>query len=163
MHTGFYEDLDVIRAELLFQGDIRNPSEIDFCFMENEAGINGYSPFDFLHGLCDIFAAYMNDKYGYDAYQIYDANGNLIHAFCISGTVNGHPIYADIRGETNDLEEMLAEFDLEEQDLPYFLGEGKFFTAGDFSIIKGRPQYVKTSDAAYKTAKWLDEYYKICG
>lgn len=60
-HYGFYNDLDDIRECALEHHDITNPYELGFDFMFDECGKYGYSPYDFLHGFCDILAQYLHD------------------------------------------------------------------------------------------------------
>ena len=150
MHYGFYDDLDDIRECLLEQNDISDPLELDFAFLENEQGTMGLSPYDFLHGSCDVFARYLHDTYGYRVESLYK-HGYLIHSYCVA-TVNGKPVYIDIRGTTDDLKEFWREFKYEPED--FWFDENS-----EFLITDSLPDYTGSMHF-YEAARWMDEYYK---
>ena len=104
MNFGFYSDLEVLREEY----------EADFSFLQNEISSHGLTPYDFLHGSCDVFAYYLNKQYKYDVECIYerddDDNKRLIHAYCTEKLSDGSVAYIDVRGVTTDYDEFIAEF-----------------------------------------------------
>lgn len=74
---------------------------------ENEAaGVNVY---DYLHGYCEVFAAHLHDKYGYDVESVLDADGQLVHCYGVKEK-GGTTVFADVRGETDDYKELIEEF-----------------------------------------------------
>lgn len=101
MHTGFYIDYEEL-SELA----------TGFYFLENEPQINGFHIYDFLHGYCEIFAQHLHDKYGYVTEKVLDANGELVHCYG-TRTEKGKTIFADLRGETDNYQEFIREFEEE--------------------------------------------------
>ena len=102
MGTGFYGDREALAA------DLQDPGT-GFCFMENCRGKDGFTPYDFLHGYCDMFAAYLSGRYGYATESLVGRNGELIHAYC-TADAGGGTLYIDIRGCTDDYVEFTREF-----------------------------------------------------
>lgn len=153
MHTGFWSDLDDIRECSAEHGDITDPYELGFDFMVDEEKWGGlYSPFDFLHGCCDVFAKYLHERYGYHIEAIYGQYGEqLIHAYCVD--VSGDtPIFLDIRGQTDNYEEFLDEFDLTERDLRW--SDGEFVITGSLPKTLSEPV-----TRLLKASEWFDRRY----
>lgn len=100
--TGFYQELQALQEDY---------EDADFGFLENEMAGAKLNAYDFLHGLCHIFATCLQYIFRYDIQAVYDEHGNLIHAYC----TKEHPIYGtvfiDVRGCTNDSRTFLSEFE----------------------------------------------------
>ncbi len=120
MHKGFWNEIDNLR---------QNNPDISWDYLEafNNAAIPDlkFGPYNFLHGLCDVFAQALNEIYGYpieyvferkDNDQYYNYTPNLMHAYCVINH-NGTSLYVDIRGITDNKNEMLEEFELSEDDI----------------------------------------------
>lgn len=110
-HNGFYTVLDN-----LHEMD-KEANMSDFLF-----GIHSYEHISqredgwdaqvYLHGLCDVFAQELKDKYGYRAMEIDDEDGCLIYAFCVVKRKNDwKTYYIDVRGITADSQEFFGEFE----------------------------------------------------
>ncbi len=107
----FYDARDILRQDMIRQGEIDKDEELGFDFLENEffSKRNGelcklnnkeLSANDFLHGYCDVFAYYLHLKYNYRIVNIFDDEGGLIHSFC----VDKKGFLVDVRGKTKDIE-----------------------------------------------------------
>ena len=57
-----------------------------------------------------MFAAYINEKYGYPVFQINDSEGKLVHCFGIVKD-EGKYYFVDVRGVTTDYSEFIEEFE----------------------------------------------------
>lgn len=97
---GFYSELDELR---------RDDVSASFGFLENLRVTSESSAFNFLHGCCDEFAAMLSDVFGYEIECVRNADGRLIHAYCISN-IGPEKVYIDIRGITTDPELFFSEF-----------------------------------------------------
>ncbi len=135
MHNGYYEELDYLKKET---EDEDFPVD-DFEFMcgnsfylwdedlidnlakqypKEKNYIENYTPYEFLHGSCNVFAKALSDIKGLSVSAIYepdeDAEGiedypskyHLVHMYCT--TEDG--LYVDIRGVTDSWEEFIKEF-----------------------------------------------------
>ncbi len=61
---------------------------------------------NFLRGSCNLFALALNEKYGYDVYELFDLDGRYIHTFCMTSYYQ-EKMYIDIRGKTVDFDEFI--------------------------------------------------------
>ncbi len=96
MYNGFWKELD---------------ENVEWNFLEDALKTNtGDTPYDFLHGACNIFAQYLNETYGYRVEMLYEEPGQLIHAYCVYESPSGKFYYIDVRGITDRLEDMMQEF-----------------------------------------------------
>ncbi len=101
MRFGFFKDAEELRKTLHSRC---------FTFMDAEGMECGeFTPYDFLHGNCEIFACFLWKKYGWPVRKAY-SNGRLAHAFCIGPRIDGSHILIDARGGATDLEEFWGEF-----------------------------------------------------
>ena len=110
-HNGFYTVLDNLRK---IDGEA---NMTDFLFgihsyegmTENDCGFDAQV---YLHGLCDVFAKELQNKFGYKAMEVDDEDGYLVHAFCVVKRKNDwKTYYIDVRGITADSEEFFSEFE----------------------------------------------------
>lgn len=108
-HNGFYTVLDNLR-------NMDREAEMnDFLFgIHSYESVSkredGYDAQTYLHGLCDVFAQELRNRFGYRAMEIDDEDGYLIHAFCVVKRQKTN-YYIDLRGITADSEEFFREFD----------------------------------------------------
>lgn len=65
--------------------------------------------YKFLHGYCDEFAGVLSDRFGYKIVTAIEG-GFLTHAFAMTEQY-GKKIYIDIRGYTDDIGEIMEEFE----------------------------------------------------
>ncbi len=143
--NGFWDDLEALKNDLPDEG-IET-----FDFMQNEPTydykeyVNYLSPFDFLHGFCNVFAQYLNEKYGYEIEYIKEF-GSLVHAYCIY-----KGCFIDVRGIHTDYDEFMKEFTL----------NGLWDNDDDTYTYqcKKMPDSFRNDEDAYKIAKKIDTYY----
>ena len=100
MKDGFWEDLESLWEEY---------PDSEWGYLEGEIKTHNRTPYNFLHGECDIFARYLSDKYGYKMSALYEEPGQLIHAYCVN-EINGVTYYIDVRGIIDDWNEFIKEF-----------------------------------------------------
>ncbi len=81
------------------------------------------SAFDFLHGACNLFAAALHERKGYDVFEIVRSSGGSIHWYA-SAEYRGRPVYIDVRGVTTDQSEFFREFSYE-MSMPYCIEQRK--------------------------------------
>lgn len=89
---GFYQEREELR---------RDDEAATFGFLDNMQVTNESSAYNFLHGCCDEFAATLSDMFGYEIECFRNADGRLIHAFCVS-YIGDEKAYIDVRGITTD-------------------------------------------------------------
>ncbi len=108
MHNHMYSEKEQLAMDF-------NNKDQDFWFMDAysyEANNFRTDMYSFLHGFCDVFARELSNIYGYKPYVIYGdftydtEERTIVHAFCM---VNDK--YIDIRGITDDIHELLDEFE----------------------------------------------------
>ena len=100
MRYGFWEDRESF---------LEDYPDTGWNYLEDEFKTHNRTPYNFLHGECDIFARYLSDKYGYMMSALYEEPNQLIHAYC-TNEVNGVVYYIDVRGITDNWEEFIREF-----------------------------------------------------
>lgn len=139
----FWDELRSLREEF---------PEASWGYLENEYSLFGLSPYDFLHGSCDIFAEVLHEKYGYTL-EYAECLG-LLHAYCVK-ELDGHTYYIDVRGICSDYDEFLEDFK------EYFI-EKKFSIARLDSIPE---RYIHSDNICRErsAAKAIIEYYNYYG
>ncbi len=139
MQTGFWKELFALQDD---------DPEAGWGFLENEFGLFGLSPYDFLHGSCDIFAEMLHEKYGYDI-EYAECLG-LVHAYCVC-EYNNQTYYIDVRGICTETFGFMEEF-------KEFIFPGKF-SVQRLSSIPDR--YIHNEDMARErsVAKAIIERY----
>ncbi len=100
MKYGFWTEFDEILEDL---------PNAEWGYLESELKTNGLTPYDFLHGLCNYFAQYLHDIYGYKMAGLYEEPDQMIHAYCTK-EIDGVTYYIDVRGITDDWNEFIKEF-----------------------------------------------------
>lgn len=137
-------------------------SEDDYDFLEtlnvNNKIINA---FYYLHGICHEFALALNEIFGYDIVLWInfdeDIHSNaLVHAFN-TFTYNGKQYYVDVRGITDDLNDIIDEFDYYE-DLIDVIGHNK---KDSQNILKELGLNTEINDDIYKTINAYKTYYQL--
>lgn len=145
IYNGFWSELKAL------QNDSPDENVETFDFMENEPKydykehVNYLSPFDFLHGFCNVFAQYLNEKYGYEIEYVKECGG-LVHAYCVY-----KDCYIDIRGIHNDYDEFMNEFTV----------NGLWSNDDDTYTFQCNemPKSFRDDENAYKVAAKIDSYY----
>lgn len=146
IHTGFYKERDSLIRDL-------NDPNIDFSFMENEfVMFNKLGIYNFIHGYCDVMAEYMSNTYGYEKKYLVSNKALLVHAWC-EYDYNGERMYIDARGSTNDINEMIEEFDCSSIN--------DYLELGYEIVPEYYPGTISVNDSSYKAAKFFDKYYKL--
>lgn len=100
---GFYQEREELR---------RDDAAATFGLLDNIQVTNESSAYNFLHGCCDEFAATLSDIFGYEIECVRNADGRLIHAYCVS-YIGDEKAYIDIRGITTDPGLFFEEFNRE--------------------------------------------------
>ena len=100
---GFYAKFDQLQ---------KADKEASFGFLDNIDITDENSAWDYLHGRCDEFAAMLSEVYGYGIEAVRNAEGRLIHAYCVS-QIGGEKAYIDVRGITTDPKLFYEEFENE--------------------------------------------------
>lgn len=118
LKNGFYEELEELQKD--WPGS-------DFGFLENTDVTKESNAYNFLHGCCDEFAAMLSEMYGYGIECVRNAEGRLIHAYCVT-EVDGKKAYIDARGTTTDPVLFFEEF---ENELTYFPEDGAITVLND--------------------------------
>ena len=148
--SGFYVELDKLREE--YPG-------ADFGFLENTEVTGETHAHGFLHGCCDEFAAMLSEMYGYEIECVRNAEGRLIHAYCIA-ELEGKKAYIDVRGTTTDPVLFFEEF---ENELTYFPEDGSIMVLNeDLYEVEARIETWKNKDAFFdgEYEGWEDEDIK---
>ena len=143
MHSGFWEPY-------------YDDPEGGFHFLEVVDSYRGISLFDFLHGYCDVFAYWLNKRYGYQVVTAY-CGYQLIHAYCVD-YIGSTPVYIDIRGRHTDWDEFWEEFydESEEEYLEFYPEFVK-----DPLEFRANPGYEETVlRAAKRFVREYMDYYK---
>ncbi|MFW5962424.1 MAG: hypothetical protein ACOCQR_02300 [bacterium] len=88
----------------------KNDCDLENCFINGER----VSCIRFLHGFCDDFAIVLAEKFNYRLILWIDYDWDidkdvLVHAFNVC-TVDGKTYYIDVRGITDDLDEIMSDF-----------------------------------------------------
>ena len=94
-----------------------NPNNSD-CLME-EFEDSPESAYSFLHGYCSFFALALAKKFKYEIHVLWvkeELTSYFCHAYC-SFVYHGDTFFVDIRGITNDFNEMLEEFEITTKDI----------------------------------------------
>ena len=86
-----------------------NHSGISWQDLKNEPSAEGHTPYDFLHGCCDVFAIILHEKYGYSLEYVEWLG--LVHAYCVAKHDN-REYYIDVRGVCSDYNTFFKEFDV---------------------------------------------------
>lgn len=97
---GFYQEREELR---------RDDEAATFGFLDNIQVTDESSAYNFLHGCCDEFAATLSDMFGYEIECFRNADGRLIHAYCVS-YIGDEKAYIDVRGITTDPALFFEEF-----------------------------------------------------
>ena len=63
----------------------------------------------FLHGSCQLFAFELHNRYGYEGVNL-QVPGNVDRHFFCTTIVNGKDVYIDVRGITDNLDDLIDEF-----------------------------------------------------
>lgn len=110
MRTGFY----VLADELLCNS--QEAIEDEGCL----AKVYGtpedllIEPVTYLHGSCHVLARYLALEYGYNIRAYHAVRPGcqdlLVHAVCFEGEPDGDALWIDVRGVTDDMNEMLEPF-----------------------------------------------------
>ena len=157
MYASFYEiaeDLDLDIYEVLYDTDGKTSNALNVEWIPDVS--------KFLHGYCDAFALYLSRECGYNviARFVKSEYGEpfLIHAACI---VPGG--YVDVRGFTENLEEMFAEFEESAEDTLYQLsgeyGEGSCWIEDVEYDTEGFYDYCMERSGDFDECRYeLDEY-----
>nr|WP_297765795.1 hypothetical protein [uncultured Butyrivibrio sp.] len=95
---GFWTDLDELQEEI---------PGANWGFLENECRTDIISPYNFLHGCCDVFAIILHQRYGYKLEYV-ECLG-LVHAYCVAEH-NGKEYYIDVRGICSCYDAFIEEF-----------------------------------------------------
>lgn len=87
--------------------------QIDSLTMEYARQVvKNYTPYDFLHGDCNIFAQYLHETYGYAIEAVMKREEDrcaLIHMYCIDES-SGAKEYIDVRGRCTDFDLLMEDF-----------------------------------------------------
>ena len=160
MKYGFYTELEELRED-------EPEEEFDFGFMENESYINQdpnknfkyVSAYDFLHGYCFEFALALNEMFGYEIECIMGEENELIHAYCILKE-NGHNIYIDVRGYTDEYDTFIEEFEdwIEYIETPIY-PINNTNQLKDCKNLNASEKYVYAYDIAKRIINENKEYY----
>ena len=118
MKNGFYEELEELRKDV---------PDADFGFLENTDVTSESNAHNFLHGCCDEFTSMLSEMFGYEIECVRNAEGRLIHAYCIT-EVDGEKAYIDVRGTTTDPVLFFEEF---ENELTYYPEDGSITVLND--------------------------------
>ena len=106
INTGFFSCDDPI-IKLI---KLNNPKDNLFFETDDFVPINAY---DFIKGICHVFAYVLNEEFKYDIYELYDKNDNYLHHFCMSKYKN-IDLYIDVRGITSDEKKFAEEFGIDD-------------------------------------------------
>lgn len=117
--------------------------------------------FDFLHGKCEKFALALNEIFGYKIIlwtnYDYDLKTNvLIHAFNVFEH-NGKTYYADIRGVTDDLNEITNGYDYSQE----LIEPCCYDNEGAKQILIKLGISTQKDDDAFKIINYYESYYKL--
>lgn len=150
MKIGFYEELDLLRAEY---------PDADFGFLENVMVADNRNAMNFLHGFCDEFAASLSDIFGYEIECIRhfdedDVVGKLIHVYCVA-EIHGETAYIDVRGITTDPELFFEEF---ENEVTYYAHDDELWDLDGPAVVERWPCKDELFAGDYEG--WSDE--SIC-
>lgn len=110
---GFYEELVELQ---------KDDEESSFGFLSNIDITDENTARNYLHGCCDEFAAMLSHVYGYPIEAVRNAEGRLIHAYCVT-EIGGEKAYIDVRGITTDVVLFFEEF---ENEVTYYAPTGEF-------------------------------------
>lgn len=128
MITGFW------KTHKKTKGKVKNTGKeaLSFSFMKNYGfPVTMYAPdykkaktftaYDFIQGDCNVFAQFLNEKYGYDIVAEFERDEEtgepwLIHMYCTYEGIDGGTVYVDARGKCTDYDRFMEEF----------LGDGYF-------------------------------------
>lgn len=102
LYTGYFRNL---RSLQKIQPDAA------FNFLEDEYEGTTTSAYQFLRGLCFVFAHELATKIGYEIEMITDWKNSLIHTYCTCQLENGQTAYIDVRGATTDEKMFFSEFE----------------------------------------------------
>ena len=150
MRSGFYKELEDFFSD---------GTDADFGFLENVPVGECYILYDFLHGLCDQFAAALSDFYGYEIEYIIDSCELLVHAYCVTD-IGGDKAYIDVRGITTDAELFFEEF---EDFCTYDEDNGCFFDlSGECNVFrhKNTCEMFQDEDRELNQDKDLVKFFK---
>lgn len=150
MKVGFYNELDELRQE---------DALANFGFLENVDVTKDFTAFNFLHGLCDEFAAMLSDVFGYEIECVRNGEGRLIHAYC-TAYIGEEKAYIDVRGITTDKSLFFEEFD---NELTYFPQEDVFYVMDEEGFeITTEPEVWNCKDELFDGdyEGWSDENIK---
>lgn len=127
-----------------------------YDFLDEEFKAYGYTPYNFLHGNCDVFSAYLCSEYGYPVFNILSSNGRLIHSFCDGGTKNGRRVFIDVRGKTNSFQEFIDEFLDEIECLMYpAMSDLNIIPVTTMTVDYGCPAYKAAADIVRHFRYWV--------
>ena len=102
-YNGFWTELKELREEY---------PDSEWGFLENEIQCDGgLTPYDFLHGYCNVFAQMLNEKYGYRIEAAYEEPSQLVHCWCVSEAPDGRKAYIDVRGVTTSFDDLMKDFE----------------------------------------------------
>lgn len=150
MINGFYEELNELQKDY---------PESDFGFLENTDVTSESNAHNFLHGCCDEFAAMLSEMYGYEIECVRNAEGRLVHAYCIT-EIGGEKAYIDVRGTTTNPVLFFEEF---ENEITYYPEDGTIMTLNDDSYeVEAKTETWKDKDSFFdgEYEGWSDEDIK---
>ena len=153
MRYGFWTDHDELLEEYPNCG---------WEFLQNEFCHGGITPYDFLHGHCNLFAEYLHDVYGYDIEAVFEDPDTLIHMYCTTCSVDGRKLYIDVRGITSDFRELMQEYEDEGMcTLAENLADGYLYICqfGDQMPYRFQSNYTAYHKRVLTAARMIDEEF----
>lgn len=70
----------------------------------------------FLHGSCQLFALELHNRYGYEGLNLQVPGNENRHFFCTTN-VGGKDVYIDVRGITDNLDDLIDEFVFDDYEI----------------------------------------------
>lgn len=132
------------------------------CLTEEFEGTTE-SAYSYLHGNCAFFALALAKKFGYDIHVLWAISpvtftSCFCHAYC-SFDYHGDTYYVDIRGITNDYDEMIKEFEISCVDIDKergFVCDDKFFEKTEYikchykkTLVSQAMKFIKANPSFY--------------